>query len=384
MPGTFIDFIFRGRGAEKIKKDLSSIGGSAKGAGKMLGMLGLPIGGAALAYGLARAAKETAAYHKKLSQLSIQGHISAVEQGELHKQILEVSQATGVARDDILGFTQGIVDATGNMKLGQEAMKAVAMAAQVTGADMHGLGTLVSDAFMKFGLSGKDANKTLEILIEQGEKGRWTLNEMAETAAQAMSVAGLAGMQGVEGLREMGAMMQIIRQGFGDAHSAATGFKVMVTKIYGGEAERKLKKLGVAIADPDTGKLRKFGDIFLDLLKKTGGYVPTLIDIFGTRGVMGSANFGKIMEAAGGSIEAVENELAKYRDVTGDAATLTKKFGRMSEGAGVQMEKVKANFQAMLEESILTPENLNNVAEALDNLAISAGVMGEAFKFWRE
>lgn len=382
------DFLFRGVGAKKIQRDLKGIGKGVRGVtgglrsmgGAMLGMAG--VGGAG--FMLARMAKGLADYNKKLTQLSIQGHISQKGQADLHKQIIGVASATGVARDDILSFTQGIVDATGNMQLGVDAMQAVSMAAQVTGADMQGLGTLVSDAFMKFGISGKDANKTLETLIEQGEMGRYTLNEMARTGAQAMSVAGLAGMEGVEGLREMGAMMQLIRQGFGSAEGAATGFKVMVTKIFSSESQRKMEKLGVALRDPETGKLRKFGDVFMDILKAANGDAQVLSDLFGTRGIMGVTEFGKIMKNNGGSIEAVTAELDRFRNVGGKASTLQAKFNRTQETAAVRMEKFKEQMSALVEENLLTPTTFNVLAEALDNLAISAGATSEAMKFWRE
>jgi len=277
----------------------------------------------------------------------------------------------------VLAFSQGIVDATGNIGVAQDAMGAVAMAAQVTGADLQGLGTLVSDAFLKFGISGKDAASTLEILIEQGEKGRYTLNEMAQTGARAMSVAGLAGMKGVEGMREMGAMMQIIRQGFGSAEEAATGFKVMVTKIYSSESKKKLQALGVALRDPDTGKLRDFGDVFIDILRASKGDAMMLSDLFGTRGIMGVQNFRDIMEKSGGSVEAVSMELDKYRGVTGSARTLQAKFNRATDNAATGMEKLKAAANIMVNE-VFSPDTMKTLGGGLSNMAESVRILSEA------
>jgi len=384
MPLSVVDILFRAKGTNRIKRQVRGIKSSLGGAAKMAGALVAPLAGLAAGAGLAMLAKDTMKFDKALTQLSIQGHVTAAGQADLREQIVDVATTTGIARDQVLQFTQGIVDATGDMQLGQDAMMAVAKAAQVTGADMQGLGTLVSDAFLKFGISGKDAESTLSTLIEQGEKGRYTLNEMAQTGARAMSVAGLAGMKGVEGMREMGAMMQIIRQGFGSAEEAATGFKVMVTKIYSSESKRKLEAMSVALRDPETGKLRKFGDVFLDILRASKGDAMVLSDLFGTRGIMGVQNFRDIMEKNGGSIEAVTAEIDKYRNVTGSAAALQGKFNRAAGTSAVTVEKVGEEFKKLIDENLLTPDVLNALAESLGNLSTSTSFLTETASWWRE
>lgn len=374
-----ISLLFRSQGTGKVKRDVKQIEGSMKSAGTAARAMIVPIAGLAATYIFSKAIKSSMEFEKALTQLSIQGHINAQGQENLKNQILETSAATGMSRDSLREYAQGVTDATGNIKLAEDAMLAVAMAAQVTGSDMQGLGTLVSDASMKFNILGKDAGDALEILIEQGELGRYTLAEMSRTGATAMSVAGIAGMEGVDGLREMGAMMQIIRQGFGSAEEAATGFKTMVTKLYGPETERKLAKLGKGISiRGKSGELRKFGDIFLDVLRESKGDAAVLTDIFGTRGILGTANFAKIMKDNGGSVEAVSKELDKYRNVQGGATNLRRKFMRVEKSAAVQTEKFKAEMGKLFDETIATTGNMEALGEAAAGLAatLTATVQG--------
>lgn len=378
-----ISLLFRSQGTGKVKRDVKSIESSmTKAGGAVKSMLG-PLAGIGAAYAFTAAAKKSMEFDKALTQLSIQGHLTGKGQADLRRQILKTATATGVSRDALREYAQGVTDATGNVQLAQDAMTAVAKAAQVTGADLNGLGTLVSDASMKFNILGKDAGSALSIMIQQGEMGRYTLNEMARTGATAMSVAGIAGMEGADGLREMGAMMQIIRQGFGSAEEAATGFKTMVTKLYGPETERKLAKLGEGISiRGKSGELRKFGDIFLDVLRESKGDAAVLTDIFGTRGILGTANFAKIMRDNGGSVEAVTKELNRFRNVSGSGRDLHQKYNRMLDSGTLAGEKLSASWEKFVS-TAMSERNINTLAEAIDNLSISMNWTADMMDEWR-
>lgn len=365
------------------KKALAQSKGVAKkmsGAMSKVAAVGGGLLGAGAAYKLAGEVKQVAALDGALTRLAIQAHMGAEAEKELHKQILNTSVATGKGRDSLQEYLQGVIDSTGNIDIAVDSLQAAAKASQVTGADMNGLGLIVSDMATKFNMTGKQAGDALAIMIEQGEKGKWTLNEMARTGTMAMSVAGLAGMEGAEGLREMGATMQLIRQGFATAEEAATGFKTMVTRIYSPAVAGKLKAMGISLETP-SGDLRKFGDIFLDILDKAKGDTRVLADVFGSRGILGVATFNKILEKSGGDIDSVREALNDFRNVTGSAKDMNTKFTRAMAGAEGQGQLLKAQFHKLLEETILTEGSMSALKVALEGLGTSTSYMGENIKF---
>jgi hypothetical protein len=367
-----VNILFRSKGAGKVKRDVRGIKSGLQGAAKAARALAGPILGLAGAAALTRLAKQTMDFRKGLTQLAIQGHITAGEQANLEQKMLDTSVATGVARDKLLEYGQSVTDATGNLTFAAAAMEEVSIAAQVTGAEMLGLGDLAADAFLKFGIGADGMGDALAVLIEQGEMGRLTLKEMGESAPKLFSTAALAGLAtGEEGLRELGAVAQVVRQGFSEGREAATGMLTMVSSLAKPETAKKLDELGVKLRDPKTKEMRKFTDVFLETLGATGGDIQELMGIFGVRGILGVTEFRKQFKIAGGDISGVRAALDKFMNVSGKASNTHAKFARVSNTAAVQTEKFKARMTELITETLLTESSMNALGAALGNMASS-------------
>lgn len=384
MPAATVDILIREKGAAAVKQQVSGISSSFKGLGGIVSNIAAPIAGMFTIGAIVAYTKKAIEFDKVLTQVAIQAHVNVAGQAKVKQSMLDTAQATGVAKEDLLQYLKSVTDATGNFTVATDSMLWAAKAAQATGADLQGLGNIASDAALKFGLTGEAIGEGLSVMIAQGEMGRLTLEEMARVAPKAMSVAGLAGMKGMSGLRDMGAYLQMIRQGYGSAEEAATGFRRIVSEISSPANAKKLKALGVSTRDPKTKKLREFGDVFLDVIQKAGGQSDKLLDIFGTEGILGVTEFNRIFKESGFSIDAVTAELDKYRNVVGGTSALQEKFGRAEETASVKIDKAMQTLKKSFEDVILTPGVVDTVAESFTNLAISAVALAETLGFAKE
>jgi hypothetical protein len=375
---TTVDVRFRSTGGKKVKNDVRGIRNSLKGAAAAAKSLAGPIAGIGAAFVFARAAKEAMNFHGAMSRLAIQARVTAGEQAEVTQSILDTSKATGVARDDLQKFLKSVTDMTGDFGIATSTMEAVARASVATGADMQGLGFIVSDLSGKFNLMGDDASDALGVMIAQGEMGRLTLEEMARIGPEVMSVAGLAGLTGEAGVREMGAFLQVMRRGFGTAEKTATGFRSVIQRLTSSEGLRKLDKFGI---DPTgfqdaSGALTDFRGLFLSVLQKSTEDARILADVFGEQ-ALAAAPFQKLIAGPGG-IKAVEAELDKFMGVQADTTAINDKFGQAMQDGSNQAARFKARMVALGTETFFTKGSMDNLGTALDNLAtgIEGAVVG--------
>ena len=388
MPAATVDILIREKGAAAVKREVKGIQSSFKDLGGVAKSLIAPIAGIFSIGMLVRAGQETMAFRKRLEQVGIKAGLTAQATAALEGQIDKLSTSVGVADDKILNYIQGVVKAGGSMTVATDSMEAAAKTAEILGIEMDALAPTAAAMANKFDISGKAATDAFAVLIEQSKIGKMAVEDLAEIAPKAISLAAATGTTGIEGLRDMGAMLQLIYSGTQDAGTAMLAFRMMTAKMVDAGTEKKLRKLGVSMRDVKTGKLRSMGDIFVDVLAKSKGDLTRLEDIFGARGLMGISEFKRLYDQAGGSVEGVTQELDKFRDVTADASTLAKDFGRIEDTSAKKIEKARTQLAEALEAAALTPETLKAVGEALGNLAISATALAETLGFaktwWEE
>jgi len=377
-------------GPVDMKKAMASVKTFGQKAGKVMGKVA-PIGAGMLGiggvYAIQGLTRETMQYDMRLQRLGIQAGLTAKEQSNLNQTILDSSTDTGIARDQLLDYMQSVTDATGNLNIAKDAVKYVAMGAQATGADLYGLGQIVSDLGTKYGLMGEKSGKALDILINQGAMGKLTLNEMASVGPKMFSVAQAAFGGGEEGLRRAGAYAQIMRQGYGDASGTVTAFQSSIQRLTSSEGLKKLEKHGIAIKGPG-GQMRSWEDMFLDVIAKSQESSTILTDVLGESAYSGGLQFQKILEKSEWSMEGLRKEIDKYANVQGSTRGLQLKFNKASESSQLKLDKFKASLAANVDKLVLTEDALGTLGGAFENLTISANWMGGEMKTliddWRD
>jgi len=206
--------------------------------------------------------------------------------------------------------------------------------------------------------------------VEQGEKGAYTLEEMATTAPKVFAAAYQAGVRTKDELRNFMAYMQVMRTGFSTAEEAATAYKGIIARL--GVQSAKLEGMGIKVFDEDTGKQRDVAAIMMDIFDKIGTKAENLNELMP---IFGAETFGAVTAMAGAYDEAAKNgknlseELKKFTDVTGDAETQAAKLARLNKTAAGQFNKLGTTLDGIMTKTLVTEENMENLGIAAEGAA---------------
>jgi TP901 family phage tail tape measure protein len=244
-------------------KGLAGMGGG--GIGGMLGGLktavGLGgVGGLAVMAG--NEAAKTMRFEQAITRLRISSAGAITDLDGFRKSVFDVSNATGVAREDVLAGATAYVTLTGDAKTAAGSMGLFAKIAKGTGAEMGDVAAMLAALQQNLKIDPKDFEQAASIMIRGGKMGAIELKDMAELMASlAPRMAMFKGGTGVQGLADLGAALQLTRQGFGSAAEAATGLESLLGSIV--QHAKKLEKAGVKVFDVKDGvkTLRNLGDI---------------------------------------------------------------------------------------------------------------------------
>ncbi len=234
-------------------------GASSKLAGGLLG--GATLGGTAL---IASEAAKTVEFEEALTRLAInsKGAVGSLE--VLRSKIFDVSNNTGVAREEVLAAASTFTALTGDGKAAADSMELFAKVSKGTGSSMDDIATSAAAMAQNMKIAPQDMEKAFSILIAGGKAGAIELKDVAGLMAS-LSAANqrFAGSSGTGGLASMSAALQIARQGFGSAAEAATGLEALMGAIV--QNSGKLKDAGIKVFNRDakTGQktLRSFDEI---------------------------------------------------------------------------------------------------------------------------
>ncbi len=319
-----------GRAGRSVAGTLSAVGSYA---GAALGIVGTVAAGSAIRTQI----DETA----RASQLANQAGRPEIK-GELLREAQGVKGFTGMEALEGLG---GFVDITGDLESARKLMPDMSKIALATSTNLTELGAAMGSAFIPLADQIKDPTERLKALnnVMRATAGMGAVGAV-EVKDLAGSMAGLAAASGRfagpadKNLDLMVAMAQASRQrgGSASAEEAVTSVQRFTSDIVSPAGQKRLKGLGVDVfADKAHTQLKGPEDIILDVLKKTGGNLTQLTDIFGERGVRAVQGFSPLYAQA-------ERENAAL------APSQRKKAGAAGE------EAVRAEFDRLLKASVST------------------------------
>jgi len=248
----------------------------------------LPLAGLASGAALFQALRGNQEFAKSLVRLEIASKGAIGTSDELRKKILQVSDATGIARDKVLQGAASFISLTGDSKSAADQLETFAKVAQASGADTDDVARSAAAMSQSMGIASKDFEKGFSILIAGGKAGSVELKNVAQVMAKLSAVSSnFAGGTGLDALASTSAGLQLVTRAFGgEASEGANALrKLMGTMV---KSAPKLKEAGVSIfnVDPETGKKvrRNFQDIIEDIEKSSLSKDPTaLAQAFGSK-----------------------------------------------------------------------------------------------------
>jgi len=119
--------------------------------------------------------------------------------------------------------------------------------------------------------------RAIDTLNLQGKSGAFTLGNMAKEGPKIFAAYAATGRQGAEAVTELGAALQVIRQGVGSDAEAVTAFESIIRDITRPDTVKKLKQLGgIQVFDPEQLKqgkevMRSLPALIEEIVTKSGG-----------------------------------------------------------------------------------------------------------------
>lgn len=203
----------------------------------------------------------------------------------LRDRVLEVSDATGLAKEQVAGASAAFVTLTGDGKTAAEQMGTFARVMKASKASAEGVAGTAAAMSQQFGVAGKDFEQGFSMMIRAGKAGAVELKDLASVLPELGGLATqFAGGKGLKGLAELTAALQVVASGTGgNAAKARTQIQALYTTLLSKADELRGVGVNVMEVDPATGQrvARNFRAIIDDIAAK-GLSSDKLVKMFGS------------------------------------------------------------------------------------------------------
>lgn len=309
------------------------------------------------------AAGEVRSFERNLIRYQITTNGSAASTAAFRREVAQVSQQTGIARDQVLAGASSYVALTGDAAGAGTAMKSFARIAQASGASVEDVSTATAALRASMGLEAKDIEAVFSGMIVQGKTGAVELKDMAGQLAElAPRFALFKNAKSVEGIREMGAAFQVIRNNAGTAAGAATEFESLMGELAKNQVVAKLHAIGIEVYDAK-GKMKSATEIFEQLAasqKLMGKGV--LADIFGRK-------------EAQLAVLALRDHIGEYRELktaAEDTGAVQRDLNTYLESDAGRLDQAMNQLKLTIAEAF-TPERIAKFTSAVEALVDKLG-----------
>ena len=349
-------------------RNLGKLGRTGRAVGNMLDGIGnryTAIFSGAVGYGTLAS---IVGWELRFVRMGIAAGKSAEEINQLKHHLFDVARAGDIRIDpgELTGAIEEILEKTGDLKFAEANIRNIGLAIQATGAAGKDIGGIMSE-FQKMGITDKgQVLEAIDILTVQGKEGAFTLQNLAQLGSRVVTAYTAMGRTGVPAIREMGAALQMIRQGTGSSEMAATAFEALLRTLGDGAKVKKLQKLGIQVFDPEELKkgkevLRPINELMADIVKRTGGKKTILSEIFDAEAIR-AFNSAATEFKRTGAIESLE----KFYKVQADGSTVTKDSARAAKTFSASWQSLKTSWERFADINLAGP--VEKLASALDKL----------------
>lgn len=249
-----------------------------------------PFAGIASAAGIAVVGKSMMDFDARLARMAIQAKMSKKEMYQLKDNLFAIGRETYRSPIELLEAMEPIIEKSGNLELAVGALRDMGYAGSASGAAMKDIGSVVSTLHDKFGIAKKDIKAALDILIDQGNEGAFTLKQIGDLGERLFTSAASWGVQGMQGVREFGAFIQLARGGTGSAEQATTATERAISDMI--QNRKKIEKMtGFSIIDAEESKkqgravFKNFVYVIKEIVRRTKGDRTKLDQFFGEESI---------------------------------------------------------------------------------------------------
>lgn len=214
----------------------------------------------AIGAGLAVPAVIGAKYEDSVKQIAITGELykEAGAEAALSQSIRDAAVRRGVAHEQVLAGVEKLVAQGMDAKIAGAYADTLARTHKATRADIGDLAELVFTLQTKFKLkTDEEIFAALNVLTKAGKLGQYEIKSMSKAFPELGGAAASFGSGGLDGVREMGAMMQVMRAGAGTTGEAETYMRNWFSHMSAKSTQDHFQAAGI---DFEKAKLKKVVD----------------------------------------------------------------------------------------------------------------------------
>ena len=371
------------RMGKRGQKAMRMINSSALSAGRGLNRLGNRYSGVITAAVGGAAARNVMRMQRRLKTLEIQANKSADQMGGLREELFRTANMGDIKinPNELLDAIDKVVEKTGDLELAQRNMRNIGLSIRASGAAGGDIGALIADLSQKFEIKNDQTIfSTLDLLINQGKAGAFTLQNLATQGERVTAAYAATGRVGIPAVREMGAALQMIKQGTGSPEQAATAFEALLRTLNDAQKRKLLTKAGIRLMDPDDpNKLRSVTEIMKDIVKVTNGDLVKLSTIFDAEAMRALNAVATQFKQTGafGDLDNFLNQSSDGASLLKDAANATDEMDAALESLGNTLKKYA--FDKMSGPIKDLAQAINSIDPSKMEALLDAGIKGATF-----
>lgn len=226
------------------------------------------------------AAKKVVGFDARLTQLGINANLDDEAIEKIKQNILSVAGKPGIRvdRNEILGGIEEIIKQTGQEDFATNVANIENIGKVISAAGATGIsaGAVFAGLFSKFDLKkADDITTALNILAEGGKEGAFEFADFATQFNRVGAAMASTGRKGLPAVRELGAVMQMIRETATGSESASTNFERLMSSIFV-EKVQELRDRGIDLSQSPP-------DIIKQIVTLTGGSQEKQGEVFEIR-----------------------------------------------------------------------------------------------------
>ncbi|MDH4319870.1 MAG: hypothetical protein OEV73_00075 [Desulfobulbaceae bacterium] len=324
----------------------------------------------------------------RFTRLGIQANASATTIEHLKEKIYEAARAPEIRLDPagIVDAVDEIVERTGDLRFAEANIRNIGLAMSATGAEGRDIGGIMSE-FQKMGIiKPKEVLEALDILNVQGKEGAFTLQNLANLGPRVFAAYTATGRGGLQAVRELGATLQVVRQGTGNPEQAATAFEAVMRTMADKQKINKLAKGGIQVFDPKALKegkeiLRPINDLMVDIITKAKGNQTVLSKVFDAEAIRAFNAMASEYKRTGSvaSLQKFMNLQANGTVTVKDSATAAADAARSVTALATAWERfAESNLTKAIQSAAdalnsINPETLDKVLKVGTGMAVGLG-----------
>jgi hypothetical protein len=227
-----------------------------------------------------RVALTAMALEERRERLGVRAQRSTEDMLALWKKVEDAAASVNLDPAKLFGAGEEIQEMVGDLAFFEANLLNLARAVQATGAEGHAIGGLAAE-LQKLNIRQPEAvAAALDKLIGKGDKGAFTLGELAALGPRIFAAYSATGRGGPNVVDEIGTAIQMIRGGVGTAEQATTAFEALLRTLQDADKVKFLQRSGIRLFEDDGTTLRPITDLMKDIVLATGGEPLKLSQVF--------------------------------------------------------------------------------------------------------